>query len=103
MAEILSGSIDLNKIDKSKIIEKKLKDGSMGKFLNINITINNDTDPYGNIAGLTITQTQEERQAKVKKVYLGNLKRVWTDENPVLEQNNKDDSDGDGKSSDLPF
>jgi hypothetical protein len=95
MAEILSGSIDLSKIDKSKIVEKKLKDGSMGKFLNINIAINNESDVYGNIAGLTISQTQEERQAKTKKVYLGNLKRVWSDAPaPTLETSKQeDDSD----------
>lgn len=98
MAEILSGSIDLSKIDKSKIVEKKLKDGSMGKFLNINIAINNESDVYGNIAGLTISQTQEERTAKTKKVYLGNLKRVWSDTPPTLE---KTASNGDLQ--DLPF
>jgi hypothetical protein len=98
MAEILSGSIDLSKIDKSKIIEKKLKDGSMGKFLNINIAINNEADVYGNIAGLTISQTQEERQAKTKKVYLGNLKRVWSDAPaPTLEDSKPQSND------DLPF
>jgi hypothetical protein len=99
MAEILSGSIDLSKIDKSKIVEKKLKDGSTAKFLNINISINNEVDQYGNVAGLTISQTQEERQAKTKKVYLGNLKRVWSDAPaPTLEDSKQEDS-----SLDLPF
>jgi hypothetical protein len=97
MAEILSGSIDLSKIDKSKIIEKKLKDGSTAKFLNINISINNEVDQYGNVAGLTISQTQEERQAKTKKVYLGNLKRVWSDVVPKLEESKIQSND------DLPF
>ena len=98
MAEILSGSIDLNKIEKSKIKEVKLKDGSTAKFLNIQISVNNETDSFGNIAGLTIAQTQEERTAKAKRVYLGNLKRVWSDAPaPKLEENGED------KSSDLPF
>jgi hypothetical protein len=101
MAEILSGSIDLSKIDKSKITEKTLKDGTIGKFININVTINNEVDPYGNIAGLTISQTQEERTAKTKKVYLGNLKRVWSDNVPTLEQP-KNNSNEDNK-DDLPF
>jgi hypothetical protein len=99
MAEILSGSIDLSKIDKSKIVEKKLKDGSTGKFLNINISINNEVDQYGNVAGLTISQTQEERQVKTKKVYLGNLKRVWSDAPaPTLEDSKQEDD-----SNLLPF
>jgi hypothetical protein len=97
MAEILSGSIDLSKIDKSKIKEVTLKDGSTAKFLNINIAINNEVDQYGNVAGLTISQSQEERQAKIKKVYLGNLKRVWSDTPPALEVSKIETND------DLPF
>jgi hypothetical protein len=97
MAEILSGSIDLSKIDKSKIKEVTLKDGSTAKFLNINIAINNEVDQYGNVAGLTISQSQEERQAKTKKVYLGNLKRVWSDTPPALEVSKIETKD------DLPF
>ena len=98
MAEILSGSINLNLIKKENIKEVKLKDGSTAKFLNINITVNNEVDQYGNVAGLTISQTQEERQAKTKKVYLGNLKRVWSDAPaPTLETSTQDDS------SELPF
>lgn len=94
MAEILSGSINLNLIKKEKIKEVTLKDGSTAKFLNINITINNEVDQYGNVAGLTISQSQEERQAKTKKVYLGNLKRVWSDAPaPTLETSTQDDFD----------
>ena len=98
MAEILSGSINLNLIKKENIKEVTLKDGSTAKFLNINITINNEVDQYGNVAGLTISQTQEERQAKTKKVYLGNLKRVWSDAPaPTLEASTQDDDQS------LPF
>jgi hypothetical protein len=95
MAEILSGSINLNLIKKENIKEVKLKDGSTAKFLNINISINNEVDQYGNVAGLTIQQTQEERTAKAKRVYLGNLKRVWSDAPaPTLEDSKQeDDSD----------
>jgi len=99
MAEILSGSINLNLIKKENIKEVTLKDGSTAKFLNINISINNQVDQYGNVAGLTISQTQEERQAKTKKVYLGNLKRVWSEAPaPTLEDSKQEDS-----SLDLPF
>jgi hypothetical protein len=98
MAEILSGSINLNLIKKENIKEVTLKDGSTAKFLNINIAINNEVDQYGNVAGLTISQSQEERQAKTKKVYLGNLKRVWSDTPPALEVTIKDEDD-----NSLPF
>jgi hypothetical protein len=93
MAEILSGSIDLSKIDKSKIVEKKLKDGTTAKFLNIQVSVNNEADTYGNIAGLTIQQTQEERQAKAKRVYLGNLKRVWSDAPAPTLETSKEEED----------
>jgi formate-dependent nitrite reductase cytochrome c552 subunit len=99
MAEILSGSIDLSKIDKTKIVEVTLKDGTTAKFLNIQISVNNEADTYGNIAGLTIQQTQEERTAKTKRIYLGNLKRVWSDAPaPTLETSKKEDL-----SDSLPF
>jgi hypothetical protein len=99
MAEILSGSINLNLIKKENIKEVTLKDGSTAKFLNINISINNEVDQYGNVAGLTISQSQEERQAKTKKVYLGNLKRVWSDAPaPALEDSKQEDD-----SNLLPF
>ena len=43
MASIINASINLNLIDKSKII-----DGKKGKYLPINITINDEADQFGN-------------------------------------------------------
>lgn len=74
MAGIIKTSIDLTKIDKSKII-----DGKKGKYLPISITVNNEPDQFGNQGPVCIDQTKEEREAKVAKVYLGNCKVVWTD------------------------
>jgi len=71
MSTLISGSIDLTKIDKSK-----LKDG---KYLNVQISVNDATDNYGNNVAITLNQTKEEREAKEKKTYLGNAKVVWTD------------------------
>jgi hypothetical protein len=71
MSTLISGSIDLTKIDKSK-----LKDG---KYLNVQISVNDTTDNYGNNVAITLNQTKEEREAKEKKTYLGNAKVVWTD------------------------
>jgi hypothetical protein len=71
MSTLISGSIDLTKIDKSK-----LKDG---KYLNVQISVNDTTDNYGNNVAITVNQTKEERDAKEKKTYLGNAKVVWTD------------------------
>lgn len=88
MAKILSGSIDLNKIDKSKIILVG-KDGNPfkngAKYLNVQVSVNDSDDQYGNRASISINQSKEEREAKEKRTYIGNLKQVWTDENNNIE------------------
>ena len=73
MAGIVQASINLNAIDKSKIIE-----GKKGKYLPITITVNDEVDQFGNHGPVCIQQTKEEREAKVPKIYLGNVKVVWT-------------------------
>ena len=73
MASIIATSIDLNKIPKDKII-----DGKKGKYLPITITLNDELDQFGNSGPVVVQQTKEEREAKVAKVYLGNVKVVWT-------------------------
>ena len=73
MASILATSIDLTKIPKDKIIE-----GKKGKYLPITITLNDELDQFGNNGPVTVQQTKDERDAKQDKVYLGNVKVVWT-------------------------
>ena len=73
MASIIKASIDLNKIPKDKIFV-----GKKGKYLPITITINDEPDQFGNQGPVVVEQTKEERDAKVAKTYLGNVKIVWT-------------------------
>ena len=73
MASIIKASIDLNKIPKEKIFI-----GKKGKYLPITITINDELDQFGNQGPVVVEQTKEERDAKVAKTYLGNVKVVWT-------------------------
>jgi hypothetical protein len=73
MASIINASINLNHIDKSKIIE-----GKKGKYLPISIVINDEVDQFGNQGPITIAQSKDERSAKTAKTYLGNVKVVWT-------------------------
>ena len=73
MASIIKASINLNSIPKHKII-----DGAKGKYLPITITINDEVDQFGNQGPVMVEQSKEERDAKVAKVYLGNVKVVWT-------------------------
>lgn len=73
MASIINASINLNEIPKNKII-----DGKKGKYLPITITINDECDNFGNQGPITVGQTKEERESKTAKVYLGNVKVLWT-------------------------
>ncbi len=50
-------------------------------WANITISINDDTNQYGQNASASISQTKEQRDAKEVKVYVGNGKVVWTDGN----------------------
>ena len=78
MASIIATSINLNKIPKDKIIE-----GAKGKYLPITITLNDELDQFGNNGPVCVQQTKEERDAKTEKVYLGNVKVVWTNDQNV--------------------
>ena len=73
MASIIKTSINLSAIDKDKIII-----GKKGKYLPITITLNDELDQFGNNGPVIISQTKEERDNKVNKVYLGNVQVVWT-------------------------
>jgi len=74
---MLTGSIDLNKIDKTKIVSTD-KNGNPfengAKYLNVVVWINDEADKYGNNASIQISQSKEEREAGVKATYIGNLK-----------------------------
>lgn len=82
MARIITASIDLTKIDKSKI-KTTDKDGNPfkngAKYLEITIGINDEENKYGQDTSISISQSKEERESKTPKIYLGNGKTVWTD------------------------
>ena len=65
---IISGSIDLESIDKSKL--------NKGKYLNFDILLS-DESKYNNNAWVVQSQTKEEREAKTKKISLGNAGVRW--------------------------
>lgn len=80
MAQLINASINLSKIDKSKIIEGKEVNGVKNKYINITISINDEIDQYGNQVGIYESQSQTEREAKANRNYLGNGKVAWTSE-----------------------
>jgi hypothetical protein len=73
MASIISGSIDLTKIDKSKIYE-----GKKGKYYPVTVVVNDEVGQYGDSGYIMTEQTKDERDAKAQKQYLGNVKVIWT-------------------------
>ena len=73
MAGIVKGSINLNMIPKDRIIQ-----GKKGKYIPISITVNDEEDQFGNFGPIIVDQTKEEREAKVAKTYLGNVRVVWS-------------------------
>ena len=104
MGTIASISIDLSKLDKSKIVNGK----NGQKYYNLNIGINDLSDNYGNNIQVTEPQSQEQRAAKGPRTFYGNGKVFWTDgkievakknevTNPAPANSNVADND------DLPF
>lgn len=76
---IINASIDLNKIDKTKIVTtdkngQPFKNGA--KYYNITIFVNDQPDQFGNDSSIAANQSKEEREAGDKRVYLGNGKIV---------------------------
>lgn len=93
MSSIINVSINLDKIDKTKIIT-----GKKGKYLNLTVGANRDgEDQFGNTHYVAISQTKEEREAKTPKVYLGNGKEFVFDSNGTKPAAVVDDGE------DLPF
>ena len=75
MSTLINASIDLSKVDKSQ-----LKDG---KYLSVQISVNDKVDNYNNNVAITVAQSKEQREAKEPKKYLGNGRVTWTDGNVV--------------------
>jgi len=102
LKEVLGCSIDLTKIDKTKIKDVVCKDGHTGKFIDVSILINDEQDKFNNICSLAMGKTKEEHEAKVPTVYLGNGKRVCvanaTSQPASIEPQNESKP-----SDDLPF
>tara|TARA_B100000003_G_scaffold177857_1_gene167736 strand:+ start:933 stop:1253 length:321 start_codon:yes stop_codon:yes gene_type:complete len=74
MASIISGNINLSKINKDKIYE-----GKKGKYYPVTVVINNEVGEYGDSGYIMTEQTKDERDASIPKEYLGNVKVIWTD------------------------
>ena len=91
-------SIDVTKIDKTRLFE-----GKKGKYLTMTAFVDVDNkDQYDNNGMVVHKATKEESQAKTKTPILGNVKVFWSDDGTVTQKvtqvSNEDDFD-----SDIPF
>jgi hypothetical protein len=75
MGQLLAISIDVTKLDKSRFVA-----GKKGTYANLTISVNDQDDAYGNNVSIWEGQTQEEREAKADRNFLGNGKVVWKGE-----------------------
>ena len=73
MAALTEISIDVKKIDKTKL--------NKGQYLNLTVATRDELSQYGQNVSVFYAQSKEEREAKTKKSYIGNGKVVWTDGN----------------------
>mgnify|MGYP000861605155 FL=1 len=72
MARIINGSIDLKKIDKSKI--KPHANGAL--YYDVTIYVNDEPNKFGQDVSIAASISKEEREAGVKQTYIGNGKTV---------------------------
>jgi hypothetical protein len=77
----VSVSIDVTKIDKSRIKEVTKKDGSVAKYVNLTTFINpTEEDQYGNHGFIAQSQDKEERESGAERPpILGNVKVIYTE------------------------
>jgi len=73
MSKLINLSIDLTKIDKSKI--NNHPNGS--KYYSITVELKDEADAYGNNVSAWNAQTKEERAAKANRQFIGNGKVIW--------------------------
>lgn len=95
MSAILNLSIDLSKVDKSKLVD--------GKYLNTQVFINDETK-FGNNVSMAYSQSKEQREAKEPKQYIANGKVVYVNNGIVVAEKEVENVANEPKKDDsLPF
>jgi hypothetical protein len=98
MSTLINFSLRVDKLPKEKFVIGK--DGAV--YYNGTISISDETNQWGQNVSITDSQTQEEREAKKAKNYLGNGKVVWTD-GKVATATKQEVKASVEETSDLPF
>ncbi|CAB4149127.1 hypothetical protein UFOVP531_49 [uncultured Caudovirales phage] len=98
MSALINVSLRVDKLPKEKFVQGK--DGAV--YYNFTVSVNDESNQFGQNVSLTDSQTKEEREAKKPKMYLGNGNVVWTDGNIKL-ADKKVEATKQEVESDLPF
>ena len=99
MSAIINYSLRVDKMPKEKFVAGK--DGAV--YVNLTMSVDDETR-FGNNTSVYVSQTQEEREAKKNRTYLGNGKVVWN--NGVItnvEKEVKETEKAEVSEVDLPF
>jgi len=80
MSALLNLSIDVANLPKEKFVK-----GKNGKvYYNFTVSVNDQTNDYGQNVSAFDSMSKEEREAGKNKTYIGNGKVIWTDGNIVV-------------------
>ena len=93
MSDLYLASIDVTKIDKSKLVEFTRKDGTKGTSLNVAVWI--DQNPDADWKACSIQQSTKKDDPKI---YLGNGKKWDQSPRDITPEHDTNQAD-----SDLPF
>jgi len=96
MATLINLNINVENLPKEKFVK-----GKKGVYYNLTISVNDETNQFGQNVSAFDSQTKEEREAKKPKQYIGNGKVVWTDGKSTKAQQEAQPQDN--NNVDLPF
>lgn len=97
MASLINLNINVENLPKEKFVK-----GKKGVYYNLTISVNDETNQFGQNVSAFDSQTKEEREAKKPKQYIGNGKVFWTDGKSTKAQQEAQPQDNDNN-VDLPF
>lgn len=101
---IVNLSIDVTKIDKSRLKEVKRKSGETAKYLNLTLIENrNGRDSYGNDGMVVQSTTKEERANNVRGAILGNYKISGVRPDTGVPGTNEPETTEQPETDDIPF
>ena len=99
MGALINLSLNLDKLDKSKIVK-----GKKGNYYKFTVSVQDKTSQYGDNASAFDAQSKEEREAKAERNYIGNGSVVWTDGNIVAAERKQESAqEPTVQEADFPF